>query len=239
MADSLNSAILKKLVSNNLGTNEQVVRVRISQVRKKYPGITLNAAAQVLADSRGFSVMGRLDKEDRQSLSFVRTVSTQTNLSSSRRPTRRPSFRIFLRYQTVNPFQKRHIEEVNIAYNSKCYTAVFILCRKIIENLIIDLLIKQFPQNKRQNKELYFDIGKRRFHDFSVILDNLHNNGNEFPPSVFKAIERLIQKTRPFARDANDKTHSWFHIATKSELDNIGIKEIIDLIIQIDTAIKN
>ena len=241
MADILSSSILKGLIKR-LNTDEKVVRVRISQIRRQYPGITLNAAAQVLISKKGFSVMGRLDKEDRQSLGFINTVLSQPSLPPIRKAIKKgvkqQRLKVFLNYQTVNPFQKKHIEEVNNAYNSKCYTAVFILCRKIIENLVIDLLIKQFPQNKRQNKELYFDTRKRRFHDFSVILKNLHNNKNKFPPSVIKAIDRLIQKARPFAKEANDKTHSWFHIATKTELDNIGIKEIIDLIIQIDSAIK-
>src|SRR3989344_6112020 len=43
-------------------------------------------------------------------------------------------------YSTTDHFKKGHVEELNKAYTFTCNTAVFILARKIVENLIIDIL---------------------------------------------------------------------------------------------------
>ena len=126
-----------------------------------------------------------------------------------------------------------HIEEINRAYNAGCYTATYILSRKVIENLIIGLLKKKF--SKQPN--LYFDTGRGRFRDFSEILKNLSTSKKSFDPTIHKAIDRLVSKASAFKDEANDKTHSLFHIATKKELDDAGVEQILALVISIDASI--
>ena len=64
-----------------------------------------------------------------------------------------------------------------------------------------------------------------------MVLDNLHNKKSDFKPSNTEAIKRLCQIAKPFKNDCNNKTHSWFHLVKrKSEIDNIGVDEIIELI---------
>lgn len=111
------------------------------------------------------------------------------------------------------------------------------MCRKVIQNLIIGLLIKQFPAKTKKNRELYFDIDRGRFHDFSVILKNLYTKRKSFNPLAIKPIERLYSRVKPFVKDANDQTHSWFYMANKKELNDINIQEIIHLIESVDKTI--
>lgn len=233
----LKKEILQHL-SKKLGKKENIVQVRISETRRKYPALTLNAAAHIYAQKNGISILNKLDSEDRASLSTVGTKQEQSTPIVLRAGQKKPVFIMFFKYETKDRFQKRHIDEINKAYNCGCYTAVFILCRKVIENLVIDLLIKQFPESNKKNRELYFNTSQGRFHDFSVILDNLHKKRTSFPSSAKKPIERLHNRAKPFAKDANDKTHSWFHVAGKKELDDMNAQEIVDLIQKIDEIIS-
>jgi hypothetical protein len=144
-----------------------------------------------------------------------------------------------IKYETDDPFRKGHIDEINRAYTCRCYTSVFILCRKVIENMIIDILKKKFPPREKQNKELYFDINKRRFKDFGVILDNFYAKRNEFDLDK-KIVERIVSLAKPFKKEANDKAHSWFHLVRKrKEIDDIDIQGIIDLIRKLEESLDN
>ena len=142
-----------------------------------------------------------------------------------------------IKYESENPFIKGHILELNRAYTFSCFTAVFILGRKIIENLIVDILRKKFPETSKQNKELYFDIVQNRFRDFGVILENLHKKKNEFGTEN-KAVEKLYVLAKKFKDDSNDKVHSWYHLVKKKgEIDELELQTIIDLIVKIESHV--
>jgi len=143
----------------------------------------------------------------------------------------------FIKYETDDRFRKAHVDEVNRAYTHQCYTSAFILCRKIIENLLTDIIRKKFPQDKKENIELYFDTAKGRTKDFSEILSNLRKKASDFGPDK-KTLERLISLSEPFKDDANNKAHSWYHIVrNRSELDKKNIQDIIDIIVIIERNI--
>jgi len=80
MADRLNPDIMEVLVKKTDKTAEQI-RPRLSELRRKYSGLTMNAAAQMYAQSHGTSIMAKLDQGDRQSLATVQAI-TQVSVSS-------------------------------------------------------------------------------------------------------------------------------------------------------------
>ena len=240
MAKKLSPKILQKLITKT-DNSESGIRARLSEIRRQNPSITLNAAAQLYASRHGLNVMQMLDEEDRASMptaSQVHAISIATVMNRSRKGRRSKQPVIILNYQTSDPFGKRHIEEANRAYNYNCYTAALILCRKIFENLLInEILVKRYPERKKENREFYYNISQKRFRDFSEIDNNLYKRRNEFPPTCVKPIERLHRKQRVFMKNANDYTHSWYYVCTKREFDDIGIQEIADLIAKINASI--
>jgi len=240
MSKKLNPKILQKL-REKTSNSEGGIRTRLSDIRRGHPSITLNAAAQLYASKNNFSVMKMLDEEDRASMptaSQIPAISIATVMNRSRRGSRSKQPVIILNYQTSDPFGKKHIEEVNRAYNYSCYTAAFILCRKIFENLIInEILVKRYPEKKKVNRELYYNASQGRFKDFSEIETNLYKRRNAFPPTCVKPIERLHSKLKIFMTDANDYTHSWYHVCIKREFDEISVQEIADLIAKISASI--
>ncbi|OGZ05936.1 MAG: hypothetical protein A2845_04000 [Candidatus Lloydbacteria bacterium RIFCSPHIGHO2_01_FULL_49_22] len=80
MTDRLNPKIIV-ILEAKLGKTAEQIRPRLSELRRKHSGLTMNAAAQMYAMSHNTSIMGKLDVEDRQSLATVQAI-TQVSVSS-------------------------------------------------------------------------------------------------------------------------------------------------------------
>lgn len=87
MSDKLKPSIMETLVSKT-GKTAEKIRPRLSELRRKHSGLTMNAAAQMYAQTHGTSIMGKLDPADRQSLASVQSV-TQVNVSTVSRVDKR------------------------------------------------------------------------------------------------------------------------------------------------------
>lgn len=225
----LNPKIISYLVKKT-GLAESTIRQNISSSRADYPSCTPNAVAQLFARSRGFTVMQKLSQEDKSTLPHTEAIQPKLKIKQKQGRKKEKIIQI-IDYDTDDYFKRGHIKEINRAYTKGCYTSVHILARKIIENLVCEILSKKFPPTEGLNKELYFDTSQRRFKNFSVILKNLYDKRHEFEDNKIKIIERLYQKAKKFKDDANDTTHSWYYlIETKREIDDLNIQTIIELI---------
>lgn len=235
----LNPKIISFL-SKKLKLSENTVRKNISLTRSKHPKCTPNAAAQIYASKYRLSVLGKMDREDRLSSPNLETETVRVKTSKSRSyKNRKRPLPAFINYDTEDYFIKGHIEEVNRAYNGNgpCYTCANIFSRKIIENLIINVLRAKFPAKSRANKELYYDTSEGRHRDFGEILGNLYIKREAFGPDK-KIVERLVQLSKKMKGDANDKTHSLFHIIkNKKELDDSDIQQIFELIKKLEKIV--
>jgi hypothetical protein len=87
MADRLNPKIMEFLTEKLNKTSAQI-SPRLSEIRRKHSGLTMNAAAQIYAQSQNTSIMGKLNQEDRQSLATVQAI-TQVSVSSVSKVDRR------------------------------------------------------------------------------------------------------------------------------------------------------
>lgn len=229
-------------LSNKLGLSINSIRQYISRERTSHPKATLNAAAQLFALKNKTTVLRMLDKKDRTTLpSSIEIAKEKIILGNKKRGTEKKKIEILIDYETTDYFKKGHIEELNKAYTSECYTSVFILARKIVENLIIDILKKKYPEKVKINKELYFDTARGRSKDFEVILKNLKGKKNDFG-SENKAVERLCDLAKVLKNDANNKTHSWYYLVkNKKEIENLDFRAIIEIIKKLEkvVGIKN
>lgn len=79
MSDRLNKDIVD-ILTKKLDKTANKIRPRLSEIRRKNSGLTMNAAAQIYAQRQGISIMGKLNQEDRQSLATVQAI-TQVNVS--------------------------------------------------------------------------------------------------------------------------------------------------------------
>lgn len=222
---NLNPEILDYL-HRELNKPISTIRKDISILKRRFTGATSNAVAQIYAEQHGASVRRLIKKEDKLSIPFV-AVEKPTVLKSKKRVSANDKIKIVLEFDTTNVFLKKHINEINKAYTKNCYTCVFILVRKVFENLIIEIMKAKYPTSR----DLYFDAKMLRNLDFSVVLENLYIKRNEFDSDKKEAIDRLNQKLKPFKNDANDKVHSLFHIVeNKTEVDDWNLDTIMALI---------
>lgn len=222
----LNSKILAKLKKRFPDKSENAIRVKLSKLSKQHR-ISLNSASEIWGKAEGFSTWGLLNEEDRKSLGDKNTQIIKIKNNSNKNLTKKI---IFIKYSTKNKFLERHIDEINKCYSAKCYTASFILIRKVIENLIVEIVKKKFPSKTKEHKEIYLDLSKRRILGLSSLIKNIRNKSGEFDPEEKKLVQRILQLSEEFKDDANDKTHSLYHLSSKKELDDKNPQQIFDLI---------
>lgn len=222
------SYIYKKLKTRR---TQNAIRVAITKLRTKHPSLTLNAAAEIYAKKNGFSVSKYLTDDDRMAL---RTIQVTVVPIKNRPGVRKKYIQEIATYNTKNALLLRHLEEINKTYTIGCCTATFVLCRKVIENLLIHHIIKKkYPGRSKQDKELYYDINRGRYNDFELILKNLRKKAKDFSEDK-KLVERICQLAGEFKDTANDMTHSLYHIASKKELDDRKFQYILDLIQELE-----
>jgi hypothetical protein len=232
----LNPKIIEIIVKKT-DLAEASIRSNISNLRAKYPSCTINAVAQLYALEKGFSVMQKLSHEDKLTIPHNEVISPKIKIE--KKPIKKKEIIIqLIKYESNDYFIVGHIQEVNKSYSKGCYTSCSILARKIIENLIIDILRRKFPPIKIENKELYFDIHRNRLLDFSIVLKNLYDKRHDFGISEAKIIARLYQKALKFKDDVNDNAHSWYYLVeTRQEIDDLEIQVIIELIKLIEKSL--
>ena len=220
----LNPEILEFL-HRRLDKSVSTIRSAISRLKRDYPQSTLNAVAQIYAQQHGESVRRLISKEDKLTIPSVK-IEKPAPLRLKRKTKAREKIKEIIKFETTDHFSQKHIREINRAYSKQCFTCVFVLTRKVLENLIIGILKAKYPTDRT----LYFDTSKSRNLDFSVVLDNLFQKRQEFDSDKKKAIERLNQKLKPFKNDANDKVHSLYHIVENSkEVDDWNLDTIFAL----------
>lgn len=230
MKAKLNPEIVS-LLSKKTGLAPSTIPSKISRLQKEYPKCTPNAVAQIFAMQRGKTIWQKLSPEDKNSLPNIDLEAKKVMVSKKSSNKTEKKIKVIIEYETSDYHFRGHLQEINKAYTYGCYTSVFILTRKVIENLIIDILRQRYPPISIENKELYYSINQKRYKDFSILLENLKNKKHEFEIGKDKIIDRLIGKAMKFKDLANDVTHSKYHlIKSSSEIDELEIQSIIELI---------
>ncbi len=232
----LKTIILQKLEENNPKLKESTIRSAVSRIRRKYPFLTMNAAAEIYARNKNFTVTRHLDPIDRQVLANLETKKIIVPIKQ--RSKRNETITMIANYKTDDTLLQKHIDEINRTYTYRCYTATFILCRKVLENLILNILRTKYPENWLEHRVKYVDMKRGRIVDFSVLLTNLGESSKDFVPPYDKLVNRICQLSEGFKDDANDMTHSLYHIASKKEIDENKFQEILDLIKKLEESEK-
>ncbi len=122
------------------------------------------------------------------------------------------------------------VREINGTFASGFYTSTVILIRKLIENLLIDLLRTKFPLNNAENLELYYDKEHGRFRFFSELINRLISKKDQFT-GIVKTVDRLVTKINEFKEHADSNTHSLTMLSSADDVTKYDVKEIIELIL--------
>ena len=126
-------------------------------------------------------------------------------------------------------FYDRLEDEINLCYNNNLPNAAFFLCRKLVENLILDILMKKFPNNH----SLWWSA--QGYHlNLSPLIKNLHVNRREFRPNAKSYIEKFNSLVDKFRNETNNNAHNLHdYLDDKSDLEPYKIKDMVQLLINI------
>jgi hypothetical protein len=120
-------------------------------------------------------------------------------------------------------------EEINACYEHNFPNAAFFLCRKMIENLVFNILEKKFPTSVN----LWYDKKKRL--EFGRLVNNLYNERKNFgKPNIESYIEKFNKEVSLFKKEVNIKAHYVFeYLSDKGELKKFKIKDLVQLLVKI------
>lgn len=102
-------------------------------------------------------------------------------------------------------FYKKLIDEVNHLNKHGFALSLSVLIRKLLENLLIDILRKRYGTSKLS---LYYDTSKHRFLDFSVLLKNFESNQADFQHITSNLDNKLITEINSYRETGNSGAHS-------------------------------
>jgi len=102
-------------------------------------------------------------------------------------------------------FFRKLIDEINSAYSAGLYTSTYVCLRKLFENLLIELLRKKYGTSRI---DLYYWSEKARFHDFSILIDNLSQNVADFRSYTSQFDQPFFTFIKNFKEQANRTAHS-------------------------------
>lgn len=114
-------------------------------------------------------------------------------------------------------FYKDLTDFINKCYMYGLYPAVVVFSRKLLENLLADLLRKKYGKH---DVELFFDTSHNRFHIFNVLLKNFKDNMNDFKTIIPHLDHNFIDKIHMFRESGNSAAHTLEIRLSKDEIDN-------------------
>ncbi len=152
--------------------------------------------------------------------------------------------RVYESLEPINPYLYL-IEEINVSYQVKCYTATAILLRKLLENILMTIMKKKYASDKSILNEFY-DEKKGRIKDLSLLAESFEKRfDTDFKPlhGVSRKIElgKFKSILGGLKNNLDLSTHVLLTHPTEEEILRWreDFNKIIDLFITIWTALKN
>jgi len=115
-----------------------------------------------------------------------------------------------------DPFYRDLIDLINKCYSYGIYPAVLVFSRKLLENLLVDILRRKYGM---QNVELFFDAKRRRFRSFNELLKNFEEGLDDFKVIMPHLNRDFIRKINTFREAGNSSAHTLELNIQKSWLD--------------------
>jgi len=137
------------------------------------------------------------------------------------------------RYPQV--FYRKLEEEINLCYTTSLPNAALVLSRKLVENLLYEILERKFPKEI----ELRYIVTQGRSQDFSVLINNLETKINDFNREQQDLIKDLLLRIKPFKKEANSTSHQVMeYLDFLDDLDKLKVPEIVEIELQLIRKIE-
>lgn len=242
---------LRKEVCKKLRIKPRQLRNRIGEVAlgehitDRYVALLLLAHRQKIDVTKpGFAIpKPKLDKfeEELKTQKTASKVPVVTVAPIAKKDTKNTYVQIrhLLKFKGKYPdiFYNRLEDEINTAYSNPALpNAVLMVSRKLIENLVYNLL--QYKLGGPGIK-LYFDTIHNRPLDFGVLLDNLKDQKERFDQDQHDMIDKFLVLAQPFRRDANSKVHNVLeYLESMKQIKSLKIPEMTQILLKLIELVK-
>lgn len=102
-------------------------------------------------------------------------------------------------------FYPELVDEINTCYRFGIYDGVFVLTRKLLENLLIDILRTKYGTS---HIDLYYNTNEKRHRNFSTLVSNFDENLNDFEHISSALDSDFIIELNDFRKTANQEAHA-------------------------------
>ncbi|TQD26147.1 hypothetical protein [Methanolobus vulcani] len=128
--------------------------------------------------------------------------------------------------------------EINTCFKQGFYMASLELSKRLIQNLLVDLIRSNFPLAGEGHRSLYYDYLKEDFRNTDELLKELSEKKHDFNVNP-DAIDYLIELIGPMEPKKKPESHSFGVIPKRKDIQNLRIEEAMELIIQLIDFIKD
>jgi len=132
-------------------------------------------------------------------------------------------------------FYRRLEDEINECYRQGLPNATLILSRKLVENLLYDILETKYPRQR----PMWWDIEKNRPQHFGQMLRTLELKKGEFVHEEKALVQKFLELVKPFMREANLKAHRLMnYVERREELTELKIPEVVTVAVKLVDKVK-
>jgi hypothetical protein len=114
------------------------------------------------------------------------------------------------------PFDRQTIEEINRCYRIGANSAVLVLYRKMLENIIIEILRGHYGTD---NIEKFYDEDHAQPHRFSILLSEFDDSRSDLDQYSDNLTSDLIDQLWDFKADGDAMAHSMKYDVSDEELE--------------------
>jgi len=127
-------------------------------------------------------------------------------------------------------FYARLESEINDAFRYNLPNAVLMLTRKVVENLVYNLMEEKFPTEK----DLRWDTRRDRPLELSRLVSNFSDRASLFDGEQKRLVLKVVSLMGRFRKEANLKAHQIIdYLDDRSELKALKIPDIIELLLKL------
>lgn len=120
---------------------------------------------------------------------------------------------------TTDDFYDDLIANINKCYRIGVYDGTFVLTRKLLENLVIDLLRNEYPKSYLR---MYYIPEYGRFRNFSELLEVFEYRLKDYQSYSNGLNDELINDINRFRESANADAHSIVRNPDQDDIDYLG-----------------
>lgn len=169
---------------------------------------------------RVYNYVGGIDGDEFQKFPALQSLEEERTDITGGLPTQTVTTELFIDIdKTTDDFYDDLIDNINQCYRIGVYDGTFVLTRKLLENLVIELLRKEYPKSYLP---MYYIENERRFRNFNNLLEVFEYKRSDFQPYSDGLNNSLISDIRQFKNTADGDAHSIVRNHDKNDIDDLG-----------------